>query len=120
MLMLDDGYEAVVLSDYAKGVLDAPLCRRLIERCRERGVPVLVDPKGLGYEKYAGATTITPNEGELAVVSDAAEHDRDALTAGGQRPVRGARPRLRHPDPRRGRHHDRRLPRGPPRAGAGS
>ena len=78
MLMLDDGYEAVVLSDYAKGVLDASLCQKLIERCRERGVPVLVDPKGLEYEKYAGATTITPNEGELAVVSDASEFDRDA------------------------------------------
>ncbi len=81
MLMLDDGYEAVVLSDYAKGVLDAPLCQRLIERCRERGVPVLVDPKGLEFEKYLGATTITPNEGELAIVSDTPEHDRDALTA---------------------------------------
>lgn len=81
LTMLDDGYEAVVLSDYAKGVLDAQFCRRLIERCAERGVPILVDPKGLEYEKYAGATTITPNEGELAVVSDVPEHDRDALTA---------------------------------------
>jgi D-beta-D-heptose 7-phosphate kinase/D-beta-D-heptose 1-phosphate adenosyltransferase len=81
LAMLDDGYEAVVLSDYAKGVLDAQFCRRLIERCTERGVPILVDPKGLEYEKYAGATTITPNEGELAVVSDVPEHDRDALTA---------------------------------------
>jgi D-beta-D-heptose 7-phosphate kinase/D-beta-D-heptose 1-phosphate adenosyltransferase len=81
LLMLDDGYEAVVLSDYAKGVLSAGFCRQLIERCRERGVPVLVDPKGLEYEKYEGATTITPNEGELAIVSEASEHDRDALTA---------------------------------------
>jgi D-beta-D-heptose 7-phosphate kinase/D-beta-D-heptose 1-phosphate adenosyltransferase len=81
LAMLDDGYEAVVLSDYAKGVLDRPFCRRLIERCRDRGIPVLVDPKGLEYDKYAGATTITPNEGELAVVSEASEYDRDALTA---------------------------------------
>lgn len=81
LAMLDDGYEAVVLSDYAKGVLDRQFCRRLIERCRDRGVPVLVDPKGLEYDKYAGATTITPNEGELAMVSDTSEHDRDALTA---------------------------------------
>ena len=42
---------------------------------------MLVDPKGLEYEKYAGATTITPNEGELAIVSEASEFDRDALTA---------------------------------------
>jgi D-beta-D-heptose 7-phosphate kinase/D-beta-D-heptose 1-phosphate adenosyltransferase len=81
LAMLDDGYEAVVLSDYAKGVLDRPFCRRLIERCSDRGVPILVDPKGLEFDKYAGATTITPNEGELAVVSDASEYDRDALTA---------------------------------------
>ncbi len=100
MLMLDDGYEAVVLSDYAKGVLDEQLCRRLIERCKERGVPVLVDPKGLGYEKYAGATTITPNEGELAIVSDAPEHDRDALDRRRRRALRRARPGLRDPDPR--------------------
>ena len=100
MLMLDDGYEAVVLSDYAKGVLDAPLCQRLIERCRERGVPVLVDPKGLEFEKYLGATTITPNEGELAIVSDTPEHDRDALDRGRRRPVRRAAAGLRHPDPR--------------------
>jgi D-beta-D-heptose 7-phosphate kinase/D-beta-D-heptose 1-phosphate adenosyltransferase len=81
LALLDDGYEAIVLSDYAKGVLDRPFCRRLIERCRERGIPILVDPKGLEYDKYAGATTITPNEGELAVVSNASEYDRDALTA---------------------------------------
>jgi D-beta-D-heptose 7-phosphate kinase/D-beta-D-heptose 1-phosphate adenosyltransferase len=81
LAMLDDGYDAVVLSDYAKGVLDRAFCRRVIERCRERGVPILVDPKGLEYDKYAGATTITPNEGELAVVSNASEYDRDALTA---------------------------------------
>ncbi len=80
LLMLDDGYEAVVLSDYAKGVLDLQLCRQVIERCTERGIPVLVDPKGLQYEKYAGATTITPNEGELSVVSGKSEHDRDGLT----------------------------------------
>ena len=80
LAMLDDGYEAVVLSDYAKGVLDRQFCRRLIERCQERGIPILVDPKGLEYEKYAGATTITPNEGELAVVSNVSEYDRDALT----------------------------------------
>ena len=106
-----------MLSDYAKGVLDRQFCRRLIERCRERGVPILVDPKGLEYDKYAGATTITPNEGELAVVSDASEYDRDALTDAAAGSVRLARARLRHPDPGRGRDHDRRRRRRAPRAG---
>ena len=79
--MLDDGYDAVVLSDYAKGVLSDAFCRRLISRCRDRGLPVMVDPKGLEYGKYTGATTVTPNEGELAAASQVPANDRDALTA---------------------------------------
>jgi len=66
---LDDGYDALLLSDYAKGVLSDDLCRRLITGGRERGIPVLVDPKGLDYGKYHGATTITPNEAELAATA---------------------------------------------------
>jgi D-beta-D-heptose 7-phosphate kinase/D-beta-D-heptose 1-phosphate adenosyltransferase len=73
--LLDDGYDALVLSDYAKGVLNEGLCRRLIRRARERGVPVLVDPKGLDYGKYRGATTVTPNETELAATTQVSAHD---------------------------------------------
>ena len=54
-----------VLSDYGKGVLAAPMARALIERCRQAGRPVLVDPKGADYSIYAGATLITPNRKEL-------------------------------------------------------
>jgi D-beta-D-heptose 7-phosphate kinase/D-beta-D-heptose 1-phosphate adenosyltransferase len=73
--LLDDGYDALVLSDYAKGVLSDDLCRRLIKRGRERGIPVLVDPKGLDYGKYVGATTITPNETELAATTQVSASD---------------------------------------------
>jgi len=73
--LLDDGYDALLLSDYAKGVLSDDLCRRLIKRGRERGIPVLVDPKGLDYGKYRGATTITPNETELAATTQVSASD---------------------------------------------
>jgi len=73
--LLDDGYDALVLSDYAKGVLSDDLCRRLIKRGRDRGIPVLVDPKGLDYGKYLGATTITPNETELAATTQVSASD---------------------------------------------
>jgi D-beta-D-heptose 7-phosphate kinase/D-beta-D-heptose 1-phosphate adenosyltransferase len=56
-----------VLSDYAKGALTPDVCQALIELARERGLPVVVDPKGRDYRKYAGATVITPNTGELAL-----------------------------------------------------
>ncbi len=56
---------ALVLSDYGKGVLTPELVRDLIRLARDRGLPVVVDPKGHDYSAYAGATVITPNLKEL-------------------------------------------------------
>ncbi|QER41213.1 D-glycero-beta-D-manno-heptose-7-phosphate kinase [Thermodesulfobacterium sp. TA1] len=54
--------DAVILSDYAKGVLMVEeFCRELIEEARKAGKPVLVDPKSVSWRKYQGATSITPN-----------------------------------------------------------
>jgi D-beta-D-heptose 7-phosphate kinase/D-beta-D-heptose 1-phosphate adenosyltransferase len=57
---------AVVLSDYAKGVLTPPVLRAIIEAARKRGLPVVVDPKSHDFNIYRGATLITPNAKELA------------------------------------------------------
>ena len=57
--------DAVVLSDYAKGVLAHDLVRSLIDAARAAGRPVVVDPKGRDYGRYAGASAITPNRAEL-------------------------------------------------------
>jgi D-beta-D-heptose 7-phosphate kinase/D-beta-D-heptose 1-phosphate adenosyltransferase len=60
------GSDALVLSDYAKGVLTAEVCEAVIAAARERGIPVLVDPKCTDFTRYRGVTTICPNLGELA------------------------------------------------------
>jgi D-beta-D-heptose 7-phosphate kinase/D-beta-D-heptose 1-phosphate adenosyltransferase len=57
---------AVVISDYAKGVLTPRVIRAAIDGARELGKPVVVDPKAVDYAVYAGATIITPNRKELA------------------------------------------------------
>jgi D-beta-D-heptose 7-phosphate kinase/D-beta-D-heptose 1-phosphate adenosyltransferase len=57
---------ALVLSDYAKGVLTPRVVRALIDAARAAGKPVVVDPKGHDYTVYRGATLITPNRKELA------------------------------------------------------
>ncbi len=62
--------QVVILSDYAKGLLSAAVCQNLIAECRKRGVPVLVDPKGKDWERYRGAACVTPNEAELAMVTE--------------------------------------------------
>ena len=57
---------AVVLSDYAKGVLTERVIRAVIDEARRHGVPVIVDPKGHDYRVYRGASLITPNAKELS------------------------------------------------------
>ncbi|MCK8786794.1 D-glycero-beta-D-manno-heptose-7-phosphate kinase [Roseomonas sp. NAR14] len=59
----------VVLSDYGKGVLAGDTPRRLIALARGRGLPVIVDPKGTDWSRYAGATLITPNRAELCAAA---------------------------------------------------
>ena len=58
---------AVVLSDYAKGVLTPRVIRAIIARARQLDKPVIVDPKSHDYSIYRGATLITPNRQELGV-----------------------------------------------------
>ncbi|MEP6875155.1 MAG: D-glycero-beta-D-manno-heptose-7-phosphate kinase [Burkholderiales bacterium] len=70
---------AVLFSDYGKGGLTH--IPRMIELARQRGKPVLIDPKGSDYSRYAGANVITPNRAELAQVigawnSEAQLHER--------------------------------------------
>ncbi|MBF0180413.1 MAG: D-glycero-beta-D-manno-heptose 1-phosphate adenylyltransferase [Magnetococcales bacterium] len=75
---------AVVLSDYGKGTLTEPVCQAIIQAARRIGVPVLVDPKGMDYSKYRGATTLTPNRRELAEAIPMPGNDLDALLAAGE------------------------------------
>lgn len=85
---VEHGLEAatvVVLSDYAKGVLTGRCCREIIARAAARGIPVLVDPKGTDYEKYSGATAVTPNVKELAAATGESEEDRERLYAAATR-----------------------------------
>lgn len=72
---------AVVLSDYAKGVLSEEVCRAVIDAAHAAGVPVLVDPKHRDFSRYRGATTICPNLQELSNVTDIAPRETEHLLA---------------------------------------
>jgi rfaE bifunctional protein kinase chain/domain len=58
--------DVLVLSDYGKGALSQVAA--MIETARAQNKVILVDPKGEDYEKYRGATLITPNRSELRQV----------------------------------------------------
>jgi D-beta-D-heptose 7-phosphate kinase/D-beta-D-heptose 1-phosphate adenosyltransferase len=65
--------DVVILSDYGKGALTD--VGNLIRTCLEADVPVLVDPKGTDFEKYRGASLITPNQTEFEAVVGSCHSD---------------------------------------------
>jgi len=72
-----DDHNIVVCSDYGKGSLRS--VKRLIELCNEKNIPVLVDPKGSDFEKYTGASLITPNLSEFEAVVGACDTEDDLV-----------------------------------------
>ncbi len=67
----------LVLSDYDKGTLSDP--QSLIHAARKAGVPVLVDPKGTDFERYRGATLLTPNMGEFEAVVGVCQSEQELV-----------------------------------------
>jgi D-beta-D-heptose 7-phosphate kinase/D-beta-D-heptose 1-phosphate adenosyltransferase len=73
-------YDAVLLSDYGKGVLTKELTASLIAIANENNKKVLVDPKGLDYSKYKGAFLLTPNKKEASEATQVNIKDDASLT----------------------------------------
>ncbi len=71
---------ALVLSDYAKGALNA--VQSMIQLARKAGVPVLIDPKGTDFERYRGATLLTPNMSEFEAIVGHCKNNEDVESRG--------------------------------------
>ncbi|HAN80176.1 MAG TPA: bifunctional heptose 7-phosphate kinase/heptose 1-phosphate adenyltransferase [Gammaproteobacteria bacterium] len=74
-----EGITAIVLSDYAKGSLEP---RSLIQKARASKIPVVVDPKGTDFEKYRGATLLTPNRAEFEAVCGSWKTEQELVDKG--------------------------------------
>lgn len=72
-----------VLSDYGKGVAAPRLVRSLVQRCASRGIPLIVDPKGTDYAKYAGASLVKPNLAEAGRVLNRELHSESDVESAG-------------------------------------
>jgi D-beta-D-heptose 7-phosphate kinase/D-beta-D-heptose 1-phosphate adenosyltransferase len=67
-------HNVVVLSDYAKGALDA--VGEIVHAARAAGRDVIVDPKGHDFARYVGATAVTPNLGEFEAIAGRCDDER--------------------------------------------
>jgi rfaE bifunctional protein kinase chain/domain len=77
--------DAVILSDYGKGVIGPRLLAAAIPAARRRKIPVTVDPKPEHFRKYKGVTCVTPNTSEAwACMRREPVSGQDALVALGQ------------------------------------
>lgn len=61
--------DAVIISDYGKGIVTEKTAQTAIALARKYKKPVAIDPKGVNYAKYRGATIITPNLREAAIAA---------------------------------------------------
>lgn len=62
--------QAIILSDYGKGILHPDMLSRIISMARDASKPIIVDPKGSDYTIYRGASVVTPNRDELEKASN--------------------------------------------------
>ncbi|WP_410685997.1 bifunctional D-glycero-beta-D-manno-heptose-7-phosphate kinase/D-glycero-beta-D-manno-heptose 1-phosphate adenylyltransferase HldE [Avibacterium paragallinarum] len=73
-------FGALILSDYGKGTLNA--VQSMIQIARQANVPVLIDPKGTDFERYRGATLLTPNMSEFEAVVGKCQNEEDIVEKG--------------------------------------
>lgn len=77
--------DAVLVSDYLKGVVTREVMNRIVSAGRASGIPVLVDPKIPHIDYYAGATLVKPNHAEAETATHmrirTADDVRDAARA---------------------------------------
>ncbi|WP_439241836.1 bifunctional D-glycero-beta-D-manno-heptose-7-phosphate kinase/D-glycero-beta-D-manno-heptose 1-phosphate adenylyltransferase HldE [Lonepinella sp. BR2474] len=71
---------ALILSDYGKGTLAE--VQKMIQIARQANVPVLIDPKGTDFERYRGATLLTPNMSEFEAVVGKCHSEKDIIEKG--------------------------------------
>lgn len=76
--------DAVVISDYGKGVVTQSLLDRLLPGARRRGIPVCVDPKDTHFNAYVEVAVITPNQHEAAEVLGFKLRDEASLQRAGE------------------------------------
>ncbi|MBI5265799.1 MAG: D-glycero-beta-D-manno-heptose-7-phosphate kinase [candidate division Zixibacteria bacterium] len=84
ILKVIDSVQALVLSDYGKGVITLPLLERVIALCLQKGVFVAVDPKETRFLHYKKVSVITPNHHEAGFAAGRRIRSEEDLLAVGQ------------------------------------
>ncbi len=82
--LADEGLDAIVISDYCKGVVTKEVVRDIVRLAGKRGIIVSVDPKISHFEIYRGVTILTPNIKEASLGSHIQIEDETSLLKAGR------------------------------------
>lgn len=81
---LISGADAVIISDYGKGVVTSDTAKIMIDAALKYNIPIIVDPKGSNYVKYGGATVCTPNMKEIQTAVGRNVSSEEEIAAAGK------------------------------------
>ncbi|QCI24172.1 D-glycero-beta-D-manno-heptose-7-phosphate kinase [Buchnera aphidicola (Muscaphis stroyani)] len=73
-------FKVLILSDYDKGTLVD--IKKIISLAKKMSVPILIDPKGMDFTKYSGASLITPNLSEFEKIVGTCKEEKQLLKKG--------------------------------------
>lgn len=76
------GCDAIIVSDYAKGMITPNIVRALTDVAGRMGIPIIADPKRPNFSFYRGCTVLTPNRKELATASGIEADSEEGIAAG--------------------------------------
>jgi len=77
-----------VISDYGKGLLSEPLLPQMLAAAKTKRIPVVVDPKGTDFARYAGAKILTPNTKEALRAASVLGEETASVEEAGRRLMR--------------------------------
>ena len=80
---IEDGLDAIVISDYSKGIVTRALVRDIMRLARKNNIVVSVDPKVNHFGIYSGVTILTPNSKEASIGSRIEITDEKSLDRAG-------------------------------------
>ena len=80
-----DEYDAIIISDYDKGLVSAELIHSVVKKAKSCDIPIIVDPKRNNFWNYEGVTALTPNYKEACAATEEMINDVSHLISVGER-----------------------------------
>ncbi|MCF7873704.1 MAG: D-glycero-beta-D-manno-heptose-7-phosphate kinase [Candidatus Omnitrophica bacterium] len=88
-----DGFDAVIIEDYGKGMINPLLVKELVDLCNKKNKIVTVDPKEDHFQYYQGVTALTPNLSEAQIAAGKKAKNKSQVKNIGKKILKDLKPK---------------------------